>query len=309
MLQKHSLWPYHLRNQTITPWISKFMSLSAVNSNIPTEGCSVINRDIPSSGKPFCKTVLIKNVFLRCVPILFLEKAASCYSILLLTNVSLNRVAGACIVLNLFSECLRAYLNCRQSHQNDPNRSKSGYHLFLKVIEWIPPTNFALLFGTTGNLLLHEAGHVVAASAVYNNLESQITITGLFRAATSWTRIGTTFFGDLMGELNARLFVCVAGSLTATFIASIALVASVYYKDRFPELSKYVILSALVTIAYQILYALSALVASQSDLGHDFVMMWQVGVHPILSSLILASIPVIALAIYFRLRTKSPNKV
>lgn len=170
------------------------------------------------------------------------------------------------------------------------------------ISKWMPASSFAILFGATGNLLIHEAGHVVAAAYVYKDLSAQIRITGLFKAATSWSSTGLTPFGTFLGDLNSRLLVCVAGPLTAILAGAGALVVSKMLFNRYPELSRYLAASAIVTIAYQILYALSALWTSQTDLGHDFVMLWHVGVNPVVAGICLASIPTIALAAYFRLK-------
>lgn len=169
---------------------------------------------------------------------------------------------------------------------------------------WVPALNFAVLFGTTGNLLVHEAGHVAAASLVYKNLKAQITLLGLFRGAVSWTKTGLTPLGSLLGGVNSRLLVCVAGPLAAVLAGTAALVAGRHFKNHFPEFSRYLTAASAFTIAYQTLYALSALWASNADLGHDFIMLWHVGVNPVVASIFLVSIPLIVLSAYPRLRTK-----
>jgi hypothetical protein len=274
------------------------MSLSAVNPNISSESSSIINESTSARGKTFCKANLVMNIFSSCMPIVLLAKATSYYTISPLTTFFLHRVAGTCILLNLFSGCLRTYLNCHHLHQEHSNNSKYGFYLFRSFNEWIPSLGFSIFFGMTGNMLIHELGHVVAASTVYSNLTSQIRLTGIFKAAVTWDKSCNTMFGNVIGDLSSRLLVCMAGPLAATFVGTLGLIAGFHLKERFPEFSKYLTLSSLITIACQVLYALTAILAFESDLGHDFVMLWQVGIHPIVSSLILASFPIIALVAY-----------
>ncbi len=167
--------------------------------------------------------------------------------------------------------------------------------------QWIAPFNFALFFGTTGNLLIHEVGHISAALLVYKGLNAQITIPGLFRGAVSWTKTGLTPIGTSLGGINSRILVCVAGPLLSVAVATSGLIGGIHLNDRLPEFSKYVILSSIITLFYQMIYALSGLWASKHDLCHDFNMLWRVGVHPVIASILLASIPLLGVSVYLRL--------
>lgn len=247
---------------------------------------------------------LAKSVLIETAGIALLSKATCFYAVSLSTAVLLPHLAIGIIITNALFKSVGCYLQYRQLGQQEtaPEYPRRGLDRFKTIAQWVPALNFAILFGTTGNLLIHEAGHISAASLVYKGLKAQITIPGLFRGAVSWTKTGLTAFGSSLGGLNSRLLVCVAGPLAAVSIATGALIAGIHLRDRFPMFSKYVILASVVTLVYQVVYALSAYWASSLDLCHDFVMLQQVGVNPVVAGICLASIPIIALVAYFRLK-------
>lgn len=247
---------------------------------------------------------LAKSALAETAAIALLSKATGFYAVSLSTTTLLPHLAIGIIITNTLFKSVGYCLQYRQLGQQEttPKCPKSGLDRFKTIADWVAPLNFAFFFGTTGNLLIHEAGHISAASLVYRGLKAQVTIPGLFRGAVSWTKTGLTAFGSSLGGLNSRLLVCVAGPLAAVSIATGALVAGIHLRNRFPEFSKYVILASVVTLLYQVVYALSALWVSSADLCHDFVMLQHVGVNPIVASLCLASIPVIVLVAYFKLK-------
>lgn len=247
---------------------------------------------------------LAKSILIETVCNVFLTKTTCFYAVSLSIASLISNLAIAIVVPNIFFKSIACSLQYRQVEQQKITQeySRSGLNKFKTIAQWIPPINFAMLFGTTGNLLIHEMGHIGAASIVYKNLKAQITISGLFSGAVSWTKTGLTPLGSSLGSVNSRLLVCIAGPLNAVLAGTFALIAGIHFKDRFPEGSKYLTSTAVFIIAYQALYALSAFWASKDDLGHDFVMLWHVGIHPIIASIFLASIPLIALSIYKKSR-------
>jgi len=245
---------------------------------------------------------LVKSILFESASIVLLAKMTSFSAISRSAILSLSGLAISILIVNIAFKSIGSYLRCQNQQQNTSNSMRNYSDIFLKIIEWTPPLNFAVLFASTGNLLIHEAGHISAALLVYKDLKAQITIPGLFRGAVSWTKTGLTFFGGSLGGVNSRLLVCVAGPLAAISVATSTLVVGIHLKDRLPEFSKYVILSSLVTLLYQAVYALSGLWASRGDLSHDFMMLWHVGINPIVASLFLTSIPLIAVSAYFRLK-------
>ena len=246
-----------------------------------------------------------KRIIIETASVSLLSTVACSYATNFTVSSSIRNYSIATIItnifLNLFNLKLLNNIDCNEK------TSRNIHFNFKKTFEWLISLNFAFFFGTTGNLLIHEFGHVLAASMVYSNLSSQIELTGLFKAVISWYKSDNTMFGNIIGDLNSRLLICIAGPLSATFAGSLGLIAGFYLKELFSEFSRYLILSSIITIAYQVLYALTAMLTSKNDLGHDFVMLWQIGIHPLISSLILTCIPLIVLATYSRFLTILPK--
>ncbi len=256
---------------------------------------------------------LVKHCLIETASIALLTKATCLYITSPQTTSSLYVLSIFVLAANILLKSVMTNFQyqCLSSPVNNlPFQSiKRSTDALKMTLPWIGPINFSIHFGTTGNLLIHEIGHVRAASLVYQNLKAQITVQGLFRGAVSWTKTGLTDFGSLLGGLNARLLVCISGPLAATLLGTGVLLAGIHFKDRFPELSKYLTLTAVGSIAYQSLYAMSAFWASKKDLSHDFTMLWHIGVNPVIASGFLVCIPLIAVAAYFRLqKTQSSHQ-
>ena len=130
----------------------------------------------------------------------------------------------------------------------------------------------SLAYGTTGNILLHEAGHAAAAALVHEQANPVIRINGLFEGSTTWIKNNYTYLGRLLGPQNSQIFISIAGPFAAVSIATIGIILAIHLYKKYPQGTKHLFLSSLFSIILHINYTLLALPANANDLGNDFVM-------------------------------------
>lgn len=170
------------------------------------------------------------------------------------------------------------------------------------ALRWIAPFNASLLYGTTGNVLAHEAGHKAAVSLVYQNAKSKISIDSLFSASTMWTPSRYSYFGNLLGPLNARMLIAASGALAAVAIAALGIVLALEWTGAREYVREGLFFSSIFSITGHVSYALSALSSNPADLSHDFNFLWKCGIHPIVSAVSIAVIPILAVMAWSSIR-------
>lgn len=167
----------------------------------------------------------------------------------------------------------------------------------------IAPFNMSFIYGATGNVLVHEAGHAAAITLICKNAKPQITVDGLFAGATSWINGKYTRLGKLLGPLNSQMLIAAAGPLAAVIFATIGIILALRLGlDTY--LGKCALFSSIFSIAHHVDYALSTFVADPTNLGHDFLMLWYCGIHPAVSVVCLIAIPTITVLGYLYYNNK-----
>lgn len=165
--------------------------------------------------------------------------------------------------------------------------------------EWTTSLYFAYFTVPNTANLIHEAGHALAALAVYKNPKPGILIDPFVRGVTTYQKTALTSFGKALGPLRAKVLVIASGP-GLIFVVSLTfwILGWVLYK-KYPQLSKSMILSAGLEFYNQSLYALSALSANPSRLSHDFVSLALFGLSPLAAAIAIVAIPTfIALSIH-----------
>lgn len=165
----------------------------------------------------------------------------------------------------------------------------------LKFVKVICPLNFAIVDINTRGLVLHEAGHAVAATALYKNANPSIALypgkTGnplwLYTGETNWSNKEMTGLGKSLGSKGANLVTVGAGAAFSIINCIVLFTLSYKLRKTNPELSRYFLASAIATTVQHIFYALSAL-WERSNSYNDFSAMWAGGIHPFVSILFLA---------------------
>lgn len=161
----------------------------------------------------------------------------------------------------------------------------------------IAPFNMSFIYGTTGNVLVHEAGHAAAITLICKNAKPKITIDSLFAGSTSWMNGKYTRLGKLLGPLNSQMLIAAAGPLAAVVLATIGIILALRLGlDSY--LGKCALFSSIFSIVHHVDYALSTFNADPTNLGHDFLMLWYCGIHPAVSAICLIAIPTITIVGY-----------
>jgi len=165
----------------------------------------------------------------------------------------------------------------------------------LVLLGCIAPYIYTVLDVMTRQVLVHEAGHALAANAVYKYANPSIEIFPFSNNAgvTRFSPGALTKIGSYLGQKNSRLFVTMAGPMAGIFLALVDLGIAHKVRDSHPQLHRYLVCTAICNVANHALYAISALF-SPNEQGHDFAMLWKVGnIHPIVSVICIIAVPVI----------------
>lgn len=236
-----------------------------------------------------------------------------------ITIVSIFAVTGGIVLINTALRCGLVYnvmeltkLEMEQARSPTPQRQqqildqRDDVEMMREIVAVVCPVTFSIVDMNTRNLVTHEAGHALAAMAMYKNAHPKITITQTFpfnEGYTEWRNRELSALGQSVGPKNANI-ACVAGGTGLSILFStIALGLSHKYRKSHPELSRYFLVSAITSFMHHILYALSAFWASAKDRGHDFLQLWNAGIHPIFPIVTMTVIPIIvrgAILVYDR---------
>lgn len=187
---------------------------------------------------------------------LHLEPGALWYQVPLLYS-------GLYLTQNILTRLCSIISNCTNDHifLKDPNLEFSLRVHGVRLMR-------ALLFALGDfprNLLMHEAGHAVAASALYQNATPEMYIRGgYFFPQASYTNYSgnwsLTSFGERVGVNNSRTTLAAMG--TGADIISILLeltLAQIASRRKYSEMALYIRASALLLIIADMAQAIDAL--------------------------------------------------
>lgn len=163
----------------------------------------------------------------------------------------------------------------------------------LNVFNFLAPINFTTLDSTTRDVLIHESGHAAAASVLYKNADPKITVFPLRGGVTEMCVDELSRVGRLIGDKTSRLVLAAAGPAAAVFTSTLHFGLARYYDKSHPTLSRYLRVTAVVSLIWHSLYALTALSPQFHTPGHDFVALWIGGIHPLASIASMVAFPII----------------
>lgn len=168
--------------------------------------------------------------------------------------------------------------------------------------------NFSLGTALNGQILVHEAGHALAALALYQKSRPTITLFPFVGGMTHFSSATLSPLGQQVGTEGASALVTAAGPLLSLIASSGALIYSFLLDRGAPtpdtntspplaergrsELRGILKVAAIQDFATHTLYALSALRNPNSP-SHDFARLWKAGLHPLPMSLATMAIPII----------------
>ncbi len=182
---------------------------------------------------------------------------------------------------------------CAERNQNPHSFSSKFCRHSLTVCNYIAPLNFSILDSTTRDLVIHEGGHLVAASLLYKNAQPEIIVRPFQGGATSFWTNGLTKLGQFFGEKGSRLIVAGAGPAAAVLVNSAHIGIAHAIRKTHPNLSRYLKVTAIISLVGHIFYALSALTPKNHMPAHDFVALRAGGIHPVASIVAMVALPII----------------
>lgn len=196
------------------------------------------------------------------------------------------RSVGACCKYRIFQ--------LKNDPSEEAQKEKAYYQKILKFFQYIAPLTFSGLVDTnTRDLLIHEGGHALAANILIKNPNTHITVYPLKGGQTSYRMGALSKIGEFFGRAKSKLIIAAAGPALAVVTATIGFGTSLAISKSNPELSRYMKVAAITSIANHVLYALSALWTSVTQKGHDFIQLWAGGIHPIVSAISIIALPII----------------
>ncbi len=168
------------------------------------------------------------------------------------------------------------------------------------LLQYLCPISFTILDTTTRAVLIHEGGHALAASLLYQNARPTIEIFPLKGGVTTyWPRMLSNL-GLYFGSKKADLIISAAGPAAGILTATIDLGLAHCVRKKHPELHRYLVCTAAMNIFQHSIYALSAFFETNPFSGHDFFHLWKGGgIHPIVSVISMVALPLILRATLF----------
>lgn len=197
------------------------------------------------------------------------------------------------LTINVLVRLGIAELTYRQRH--NPTEAKKN---IIKALNWIAPCSFSVVASGTIGTVVHETGHKVAAELFYKNPNPRITVIPFNGGFTQYTLRGFSNLGAKLGFTTTDILTTAAGSIAAVGVSTGLLIAGFATETSYPELSKYFIVSAIISIAEHIFYALSALWTSPVQLGHDFVALSLYGISPVACAVTMGAIPLVVKGLF-----------
>jgi len=181
------------------------------------------------------------------------------------------------------------------------------------VVKYLAPAVYCMFDMKTRDVVVHESGHALSARWLYQlksppNIEvfpSDPVIKMPFKRQVGGgvTRVvikGYTIAGKFFGPVKSQIIFAAAGAASSIFCAVFHIILAHRVRKTNPELSRYLNMTAITSIANHTLYALSAIGNTTKNYGHDFIRLAMLGVNPLICAIVIVAIPVIVkLGLYY----------
>jgi hypothetical protein len=158
---------------------------------------------------------------------------------------------------------------------------------------YLCPTAFGYLTAINAQILLHEAGHALAANCVFQNAHPKIAITPCLCGLTKFSTTHLTWLGEKLGRKSAMLFVTFMGPACSLLVSSIAIAVGIAVRGRFPELGQYLMSVGKGDFFAHSFYAFTALMPGPPHSAHDYVRFRLHGIHPLFAAIVMTTIPLL----------------
>ena len=118
-----------------------------------------------------------------------------------------------------------------------------------------------------------------------------------------------TSLGHRLGYRHSIFVITLAGTALALLASSITLIAGLALHNNHPHASLYLTTIGIYSFLEHAQYALSALWISPAELGHDFVRLMTLGLHPTVATVAIISIPIIITVGYLSLKNLHDSSI
>lgn len=208
-----------------------------------------------------------------------------------------------CIAITTLLHSIEAYFNYQLSCEllkKNSEKDQDIIHLaepkaftIATLHYFIRPFPFAILNDVFHGTLVHECGHAIAASILFENSNSKIEIYPFQGGLHSFKARYLSPWGEMFGRQRSLTIVTAAGPIFAIFEATFFVAASHLVKDSHPQLRVYLLQMSFQRICKHVAYALSALMReARKSKNHDFYQLWQrAGIHPLAAATMMIAIP------------------
>lgn len=173
-------------------------------------------------------------------------------------------------------------------------------------IEYISQIFFSIMFSVpciiSYAVFIHEIGHVLAYKLLQSNAKVRVSI--LFFGGTTSCKYydGLTVLGKSLGKINCLRIIYFSGAFSSVLVST----AFLLLEEKMQKINQLVAYNlyvyAIISISKEILYALSVLFMKTNKKGHDFQQLSNLGISPLASFAILASIPIISLNVFILIK-------
>ena len=161
------------------------------------------------------------------------------------------------------------------------------------ICNYLAPYTFSTIDQRTRDVLIHEAGHALAAKALFVDAAPRITISAVGTGSTSFVAADLTHLGKYFGKRDSELIVAAAGPALAVITSSAHLAVAHLIRKKYPTLSRYLQVTAIVSVWEHVKYAFSALSVHRYFGSHDFVALKLGGIHPITAIIGMVALPLL----------------
>ncbi|MFI5334596.1 MAG: hypothetical protein ACHQT8_05470 [Chlamydiales bacterium] len=208
------------------------------------------------------------------------------------------------VALNLLIRAASGYATLcahalRRENRAESEQSGTFYQTFIHFANYLCPINFSRIDCATRDTLVHETGHALAVLLLLQNALPEITIDPFEGGLTTFDDAELSRFGNWLGEELVASIIAGAGGALAVICATGQLIAGHTLSTTYPELSRYLKITGVVSILENMVYAASGLKRTCSR-SHDFHFLWKSGgIHPVTCVALMALLPLIAKIILY----------
>lgn len=207
--------------------------------------------------------------------------------------------AVAAVALSIIFRSINAYCSYKMFLLQNPSTQKetdkrslfSMIGGFFNALALLPFTS--LVDSKTRDLLVHEAGHAIAANALIKNPNTRISIVPFEGGQTTYRLGKLSTLGEFFGRENSKVIIAAAGPALAVATATASFAIGSAIDKSNPELSRSMKISGIDSIARHVFYAFSAIKETVKSKANDFSVIWSRGIHPIVSAITMLVIPIL----------------